>query len=194
MASATSRPLRPPAGTSHRARARAALALALLAGSAGCFATARRPAAPTPSVLALDDGARIRVSSPVLGREPRIGHFIAVRGDTLFMWRDVTLDSLTVPLSSVRRLEVSAWHGSHTKTGAIVGAVLGAGVGALMAKPTSCTGGGSSGCSGYAGRAARGQTFGALALGGALGGGIGALVGRAFSREKWAPVSLGLAR
>jgi hypothetical protein len=173
----------------------AVLGLVLLAGSSGCFSRAPRPAVPTPSVLALDDGARIRVSSPVLGREPRIGHFIAVRGDTLSMWRDVTLDSVAVPISSIRRLEVSAWHGSHTKTGAIIGAVAGAGAAVLIVNPSGCSGSGSSsGCSGYGGRAARGQWFGTLALGGGVGGGIGALVGRAFSREKWAPVSLDVAR
>jgi hypothetical protein len=166
--------------------ARRTVALALLAAAGGCVHRASTPAGPPPSLLTLDDGVRIRVTAPAFAATPRIGHFIAVRGDTLSMWRDVSLDSLAVPLAAIRGVEMSTWRGSYVKRGVGIGLVAGALGGGLLSPGQVDT------CSGYCssyGSRGRGRTLGFF-VGGLVGAAAGAGIGYVTSRERWAPVSL----
>jgi hypothetical protein len=165
---------------------RRAFAVLLLAAAGGCVHHAPSTAAPPPTLLTLDDGVRIRVTAPAFAATPRIGHFIAVRGDTLSMWRDVSLDSLAVPLAAIRGVEMSTWRGSYVKRGTAIGLIVGAFGGGLLS-PTqidSCSGY----CSSYGSRG-RGRTLGFF-VGGLVGAAAGAGIGYATSREHWARVSL----
>jgi hypothetical protein len=169
----------------HHAVGRA-LAVALFASMGGCVHRAPSTSVLSPSLLTLGDGVRIRVTAPAYAASPRIGHFIAVRTDTLSMWRDVSLDSLAVPLSAIRGVEMSTWRGSYMKQGVIVGVLVGALGGGLLS-PTqadSCTGY----CSSYGSRG-RGRTLGFF-VGGLVGAAAGAGVGYFTSRERWSPVAL----
>jgi len=166
--------------------ARRTVALALLACAGGCVHRAAS-GATAPSLLTLDDGVRIRVTAPSFAAAPRIGHFIAVRGDTLSMWRDVSLDSLAVPLAAIRGVEMSTWRGSYMKQGTIVGLLVGALGGGLLSPSSQVDT-----CSGYCGSygsRGRGRTLGFF-VGGLVGAAAGAGVGYVTSRERWAPVSL----
>ncbi|HET9796941.1 MAG TPA: hypothetical protein VFP90_03085 [Gemmatimonadaceae bacterium] len=162
------------------------LAVALLVSMGGCLHRAPSPSAPTPSLLTLDDGTRIRVTAPSFAASPRIGHFIAVRGDTLSMWRDVSLDSVAVPLAAIRGVEMSTWRGSYVKRDVAIGVAVGALAGGLL------TGTGNDGCTGYCspyGSRTRTRTLGFF-VGGLAGAAAGAAVGYVTSRERWAAVAM----
>jgi hypothetical protein len=167
-----------------------ALAVALLVSTGGCLHRTPSTAAPPPSLLTLDDGARIRVTAPSFAASPRVGHFIAVRGDTLSMWRDVSLDSVAVPLAAIRGVEMSTWRGSYVKRGAAIGVAAGALAGGLL------TGSGNNSCTGYCtsyGSRTRTRTLGFF-VGGLAGAAAGAAVGYVTSRERWTAVALPASR
>jgi hypothetical protein len=51
-------------------------------------------------------GAKVRITTPLVAPEKLQGELVAVRGDTLVIRRDVSLQVLEIPLSQVDRLEL----------------------------------------------------------------------------------------
>ena len=85
-------------GRSHRRTLSAAMAV-LLATLA--WTPLRAQGWAVPAV-----GERVRIAWPVVAPKPLRGELVAVRGDTLVVRRDVSLQLLEVPLSEVDWVEV----------------------------------------------------------------------------------------
>lgn len=81
-------------------------------------------AAQTPARVL--PGARVRASAPHLPRRQLLGVVTRLDPDTL------VVDSSPVALSSLTRLEVSTGRRSHWLAGLAIGALVGAGVGAIL--------------------------------------------------------------
>ena len=86
---------------------------------------------PSCSVIAqeirrLEPGMRVRVTAPELGLNKHEGTVGAVRGDTLFLANDSTV---SVPATSMTRLEVSRGTKSQVGKGALIGGAIGAALG-----------------------------------------------------------------
>jgi len=132
-------------------------------------------------------GARVRVVSSAVGSVPQTGRVIAAGDDTL-TFRPAAEDiAVTIPTSSILKLQVS--EGTHTRKaqGSLYGFLIGAGTGAILGaasyKKSDC----SELCIFPDSRA-----FDAT-LGGALLGIAGAIVGTivgAHAVDTWVPVAL----
>jgi len=140
-----------------------------------CLLPLQLAAQTTP---AIDAGARIRVWTPEMRKVT--GRVEARTSDTLVLQPDGQTISISIPLVSLIRIEISrglqspkssAWR--HAKWGALIGAVPGA---VSLALQHEQVGGGSS-----VGKAA---ALGAWS-GGLFGGLIGAAFGAAHRGEKW---------
>jgi hypothetical protein len=89
---------------------------------------------PTPCVLSqerpsVETGTRIRITAPAAGLEQRIGRLTAIGREALEFEPEGQLQSWTVPIASVTRLEV----GRGRKSNSYWGAVIGAGAGLVWA-------------------------------------------------------------
>ena len=127
-------------------------------------------------------GTRVRVTAPQLGISRQVATLEAWRGDTLVLVADRTINC---PLVFVRRLEVSRGPERSTGTSALVGLLVGGGLGAGLgfvlchAQP-------------WGERCGEGAAVGAAAFG-ILGAGVGAL-SAAFSQERWELIPMGQLR
>ena len=80
--------------------------------------------------LPLEPGQRVRVTAPDLGIRKQVGRFEALRGDTLVV---AAADStMTFPVVSVTRLELSWGQRSMARRGAGIGFLSGATIGAII--------------------------------------------------------------
>ena len=107
----------------------------------GKFANSQTPA----TILALETGARVRVTSSEPGflGSPTVANVLAQRGDTLFLRREGTRDTLPISLRSITQLDVSTGRSSHIGKGMGLGFLGGAVIGAILGAAThkSCSGG-----------------------------------------------------
>jgi hypothetical protein len=125
----------------------------------------------------LEPGQRVRVTAPDLAIHNQAGRFEAVRGDSLVLAGAVS--TMTFPVASITRLEVSRARKSHTLIGAGIGFVVGALAGAAVG-PSAITGDISKGGA---------RLFGAGI--GALGGTVlGLAVGAISKSDRWEEVPL----
>ena len=144
---------------------------------APALAGAQAPAIPAWPVA---EGARVRVSSPVLGSEPRVGVVISASKDTLSFRAERQPAYTFLRTSDIRQLEVSQGTRGHRFIGGLVGFSLGAFAGGFIGAATGSKGDGFA----RAGQAAIGA-----GVGGLLGAVAGALViGRTV--DTWVPVAL----
>jgi hypothetical protein len=140
-------------------------------------AGAQAPAIPAWPVA---EGARVRVSSPVLGNEPRVGVVISANRDTLSFRAERQPAYTSLRTSDIRQLEVSQGTRSHRFVGGLVGFSLGAIAGGFIGAATGSKGDGFA----RAGQAAIGA-----GVGGLLGAVAGSLaIGRTV--DTWVPVAL----
>ncbi len=126
----------------------------------------------------LESGERVRVTAPVVVACHGTGVFVAVSEETLTVRG--TYGTVTCPLGSVTTIEVQRGRKSSAAKGATVGLLLGAGLGALIGATMDCWG-----C--HPGPVQALQV--GLFVGG-IGTGIGAVIGSAFTGERWEEVPL----
>jgi hypothetical protein len=139
-------------------------------------------AAALPVTAQADSGARIRVSTNT-GMERRwFGTFVSLDADSLRFWRRGSLVSL--PLSSVERVERSLDRRTNAGGGAVIGALVGGGTGLLLGLLASGED------NGFYDVDSGDVLTGTLMLG-AIGGGLGALIGAASHKERWEPIAVG---
>lgn len=144
---------------------------------APALAGAQAPAIPTWPVA---EGARVRVSSPVLGNEPRVGVVVSATRDTLSFRAERQPAYTSLGTSDIRQLEISQGTRSRRLLGAVVGFPVGAVGGGFIGAATVERGN-------FDRRFSAGA-IGALA-GGLLGAFAGALtIGRTV--DTWVPVAL----
>ncbi len=129
-------------------------------------------------------GTRVRVTSPLLGTEPRVAIVLARLPDTLAIRYDGTRDSVAVPFAAITELEVS--DGAHTRVlkGMGIGFLAGAATGALMGAASYR---GCGGCDFDIGRG--GDAFLGGVAGAVLGPLIGGVAGAIWRTEGWVPVA-----
>ena len=138
---------------------------------------AQQPAIPAWPVA---EGARVRVTSPVLGNEPRVGVVVSATRDTLSFRAERQPAYTPLRTSDIRQLEVSQGTRSHRLIGGLVGFAAGAVAGGFIGAAAVEKG------NGFA--RVDGAGVGA-SIGGLLGAVAGALViGR--SVDTWVPVAL----
>ena len=129
-------------------------------------------------------GSRARILSPVLGDKKQSGTIVSATPDTLFFRQSAQSPAQSLSTSQIASIEIA--RGTHTRgrKGALIGFLLGAGVGAATAaatyEPCECIAldfgrGGSAAFGGF--------------LGGILGAGIGALVGMRHT-DTWVPLEV----
>ncbi len=75
-------------------------------------------------------GDRVRVTAPDLGLYKQAGRLEALRADTLVV--AVADSTMTFPVASVTRLELSRGQKSHGLAGALIGGLVGAASGAIL--------------------------------------------------------------
>ncbi len=130
----------------------------------------------------LEPGQRVRVTAPDLGIRKQVGRFETLRGDTLVV---AAADStMTFPVTSVTRLELSWGQRSLARRGAGIGFLSGATIGAII----GFAAGDDTNCYFICFTAEDKATAGVIVL-----GGIGALIGLAVGSHKtdlWEEVPL----
>ena len=151
-----------------------------------CFFFGKSANSQTPAtILALEAGARVRVTSSEPGflGSPTVANVLAQRGDTLFLRREGTRDTLPISLRSITQLDVSTGRSSHIGKGMGLGFLGGAVIGAILGAAThkSCSSGG-------LGPPCFSQGGDALAAGlvvGVLGTLAGGAIGAVWQTENW---------
>ncbi len=146
------------------------------------FATTLLPAQEpeAPPLTPLPSGARARLSTTTL---PGMLHGYVVRSDA----KSVTFlvengGEQTVSVSNLTRLDISVARKRQMLKGAIIGTVLGFGLGfAFDVDPQDCGYYSDNFCS-------RGEALAGATL---VGAGMGALIGTFFHSDRWSPVDLG---
>jgi len=73
----------------------------------------------------LERGARVRVTSPTLGNDPMVGHFVSVLGDTLVLEPEGYNEPLRARIDDQTRVEVSTGERNHLGRGILIGALVG---------------------------------------------------------------------
>ena len=144
---------------------------------APALAGAQAPAMPAWPVA---EGARVRVSSPVLGNEPRVGVVVSTTRDTLSFRAERQPAYTSLRTSDIRQLEVSQGTRSHRLIGGLVGFSLGAVAGGFIGAATVAKGNGNA-------------RIDAAIIGAGVGGLLGAVAGAlAIGRtvDTWVPVAL----
>lgn len=145
---------------------------------APALAAAQATAIPTWPVA---EGARVRVLSPALGDDPRVGRVVSATNDSLsFRARPQSAPYATLGTSDIRRLELSRDRHSHRLIGGLVGFPLGAVAGGFMGAASVDKGRGDA-------------RFDAGRSGAVVGGVVGAIAGMLTigrTVEKWVPVAL----
>jgi len=142
------------------------ISLLVLLPTLGAAQTPRSPPTRPPTFEVLSDSQWIRVSSPGYGR--REARLLDHSASEIVL--DLEPQPLRIPATSIDTL----WERrTASSTGALVGGLLGAGIGVLIATQTV-----------EEGETPSAGWVGLIGVGGAVGGGLlGALVGRAF--PKW---------
>jgi hypothetical protein len=126
------------------------------------------------------EGARVRVSSPVLGNEPRVGVVVSATRDTLSFRAERQPAYTSLRTSDISQLEVSEGTRSHRLIDGLVGFAAGAVAGGFIGAATVKKGNGI---------ARADAAIIGTGVGGLLGAVAGALViGR--SVDRWVPVAL----
>ena len=136
--------------------------------------------APVPQPWPVAEGARVRVSSPVLGNEPQIGVVVSANRDTLSFRADRKPAYTSIKTSDIRQLEVSQGIRAHRLIGSLVGFAAGAVAGGFIGAATVAKGDGNA-------------RFDAAIAGAGLGGLVGAIAGAVIlgrTVDTWAPVAL----
>ena len=144
---------------------------------ASALMAAQAPAIPAWPVA---EGARVRVLSPVLGNEPRVGLVVSATRDSLSFRAERQPAYTSLRTSDIRQLEVSQGTRSHRLIGGLVGFAAGAVAGGFIGAATVEKGNGFARVDGAAVGASIGGLLGAVA--GAL------VIGR--SVDTWVPVAL----
>ncbi len=135
-----------------------------------------------PSVTAqADSGTRVRASTSSGYRRSWVGTFVSLDADSLRLLRRDSLVSL--PVSSVVRLERSRDRRTSAGRGAVIGGLVGAGTGLLLGVLASND-------EGDLYEVSTGDVFVVTLIVGAVGAGIGALIGSISHRERWEPMPL----
>jgi hypothetical protein len=142
-----------------------------------------RTAAPASAPASVAVGSRVRVSAPATGDKILVGTVVRSDGDALVVERENTREGITIPTTSVTKLDVSKGPASNKpmKFGILGGLLLGGTAGALYGRSDSYYY--SHGCS----RGSCAAKWGAI--GGAGGALIGGLIGKTTGKEHWEPVS-----
>ena len=140
--------------------------------------------------LPLLAGARVRVTAPPLGPQPGVFRFAGLRNDTLLLRppKGASVDTTAIPLGAVARIETSRGWRRRALSGAAVGLVAGATLGALLGhaawdEPDPF-------CERNCGPRTRRQSAVQVGISGAqAGAALGALVGRFVMGERWESVA-----
>jgi hypothetical protein len=141
--------------------------------------------APAQVPRQLVPGARVRISESHSGAATtETGTLVAIRADTLVLQPEHRVDTLRIPVGSVRTLEVSRGRKSRVGAGIGYGALVGVATGALV--PLAV-------CGGDCGASSVGNFTGLLVVGGAVlgavaGSVVGGVIGAAHSGERWEQV------
>ena len=137
---------------------------------------------PAPAMPAwpVAEGSRVRVSSSILGNEPRVGVVVSATNDTLSFRAERQPAYTSIRTSDIRQLEISQGTRSHRVIGGLVGFSLGAVAGGFIGAATVEKGDGNA-------------RVDAAILGAGVGGLLGAvsgalLIGRRV--DTWVPVAL----
>ncbi len=157
-------------------------AVLVLSPSVGLVAQQDTPVAP---------GTRVRVLAPsVLLVGPLPGTVVALGADTLVLdvdgwYREVWQPRVSIPLALLERIEVSQGKKGKSKAinGAVIGFILGAPVGGLLAYVYCMIGL-------HVGENCIGETVTGVLLIGGLGAGIGVAIGSGIKAELWEAVPL----
>jgi len=150
-----------------------------ITGASLCVVLAGSPLGAGEPPSRLEPGARVRVEESSAG-SPRFGAWEGLREGQLLLRIDDA--SLRIPLSAVRRVDVSRGR-KLSKKGGILGAAVGGAVGAVA---MGCLANKDDYGVACAGQDDTKYVVGAL-VGGLVGGALGALIGR---RERWEPVDI----
>jgi hypothetical protein len=131
----------------------------------------------------VEAGSRVRVTTTPSSPGRRIGNLVSLDRDTLRWSRRDTASVITVPITSVARLERSTGRRSNTGRGALIGGLIGAGFGLFLgiAASTDNSGWWEVGAEDVAA---------VTAIVGAGGAGVGAIIGSLSKRDRWEPVLL----
>lgn len=144
---------------------------------APALAGAQSPAIPAWPVA---EGARVRVSSPVLGNEPRVGVVVSATRDSLSFRAGRQPAYTSLGTSDIRQLEVSQRTRTHRLVGGLVGFPIGAVAGGFIGAASVEKGNFD-------------RRFGAGATGALVGGLLGAVAGALVigrTVDTWVPVAL----
>jgi hypothetical protein len=144
---------------------------------APALTAAQAPAIPAWPVA---EGARVRVLSPVLGNEPRVGLVVSATRDSLSFRAQRQPAAYALRTSDIRQLEISQGTRSHRFIGGLVGFSLGAVAGGFIGAATVEKGNGSA-------------RVDAAIIGAGVGGLLGAVAGALVigrTVDTWVPVAL----
>jgi len=155
-------------------RTRTALGVALAAWLAGS------PLLGAAGIVA--PGERVRFRTPGLGGGPQQGTVVGEDGSALTIKLEAGGDPVRLPFDALERLEVARGRKSHFWTGAAIGFVPGALLGAAGGWTLGCDDQGAD-CAAY------GDAFAAGAILGAASALVGGLVGLLFKSDRWERVS-----
>jgi hypothetical protein len=148
---------------------------ALLLGARAGPAAEPLPVAPPAA------GERVRFQAAAFGTGHRTGTVVSTDTDALLVTIAPGADPVRVPLADFERLEVARGRRGHFWTGAIIGLVPGAFLGAAFGWYAGCDDQGAD-CSAYSSALAGGAVIGA---GTAL---VGGLIGTLVKTDRWEPV------
>ena len=142
-----------------------------------------------PTLLAAQEdtlvasGERVRVTAPGLSSNPIVGTFDQVNRDTLLLSIDGRAEPISVPISSVSKLEVSAGTKSNFAKGLGIGFLIGATTGALIGAAS-----GDDDPSAFMAFTAEEKAVGAGLVLGLAGGLLGGIIGAVNPSERWEAV------
>jgi hypothetical protein len=143
------------------------------------------------NAVRVDTGSRVRVAAPVFGGKKQVATLVSFTPDTLVLRQGASTTYRSIATSDITALEVSAGRHSRKAKGALLGLLMGAGVGAAIGyfsyeEPEPC------GCIRIdLGPSSEGTS---AAFGGALGGIVGALIGALVGSrptDTWVPATVG---
>jgi hypothetical protein len=164
-----------------------------------CAAALMTPVAGLAQMAArdpqVDVGSRVRVAAPVFGTKAKqVGTVVSVATDTVVLRLGATIPGRSLAISDITSLEVA--RGKHTRKaqGALLGTLLGAGVGGILGyalyEEPQCSNEGF-GCFSFTiGPTSKGSnTVVSAVAGGLVGALVGTLVGQRAT-DTWVPATL----
>lgn len=148
----------------------------VVAAVAACPLRGQQPR--PPQVLRI--GAPVRVTTDDVPGAPVVGMFAGTVGDTMLVGLEGGSDALRLPRGNILQIETRVGRRSSAGTAAVIGMLVGTGVGGLVAAATSPHG---------LEPSAAGLFLGGGAVGAIVGGVLGGLV---FKADRWVvvPVSM----